>query len=132
VVHVVQNWGVRSEEWGVRNVECGVWNVECGLRVTWIHVVHVEHELWSMNCGAWGWILFLGHFGSWSSYLKMALKNEFFDFFQTVCFWKAETELEIDLLDFLGSEVIWARERSLEVKFENGQNLDMLYIFGNL
>ena len=45
-------------------------------------------------------------FGPWSSYLKMALKNEFFDFFQTVCFRKAETELEMDLLDFLGSEVI--------------------------
>ena len=70
-----------------------------------------------MNCGACGaklwslWsrtevhevILVLGHFGPWSSYLKMALKNEFFDFFQPLCFWKAETELEMDLLDFLVS-----------------------------
>jgi hypothetical protein len=55
----------------------------------------------------------------------MALKHDFFDFVQPLCFWKAETELEMDLLDFSGSEVIWARERSLEVKFENGQNLDM-------
>ena len=51
-------------------------------------------------------ILVLGHFGPWSSYLKMALKNDFFDFFQTVCFWKAETELEMDLLEFLGSKII--------------------------
>ena len=51
-------------------------------------------------------ILVLGHFGPWRSYLKMALKNDFFDFFQTVCFWKAEIELEMDLLEFLGSEVI--------------------------
>ena len=33
-------------------------------------------------------------------------KGCFFYFFQTICFWKAETELEMDLLDFLGSEVI--------------------------
>ena len=36
----------------------------------------------------------------------IALKSEFFDFFQTICFWKAATELEINLLEFLGSEVI--------------------------
>ena len=46
--------------------------------------------------------------------------------------WIFLTELEMDLLDFLGSEVIWPRERSLEAKFEIGQNLDMLYLFGNL
>ena len=40
------------------------------------------------------------------SYLKMDLKSEFFDFFQTLCFWKAETKLGINLLEFLGSEVI--------------------------
>ena len=50
--------------------------------------------------------VFWAHFSPQSSYLKMALKNEFFDFFQTVCFWKADTELEMDLLEFLGSEVI--------------------------
>ena len=50
--------------------------------------------------------LVLGHFSPWRSYLKMGLKNDFFDFFQTVCFWKAETKLEMDLLDFLRSEVI--------------------------
>jgi hypothetical protein len=33
-------------------------------------------------------------------------ERDFFDFFQTICFWKAETELEMDLLEFLGSEVI--------------------------
>jgi hypothetical protein len=43
-------------------------------------------------------ILFLGHFGPWRSYLKMALKNEFFDFLQPLCFWKAEIELEMNLL----------------------------------
>ena len=53
-----------------------------------------------------GEFCFLGHFGPWRSYLKMGLKNDFFDFFQTVCFWKAETKLEMDLLNFLGSEVI--------------------------
>jgi hypothetical protein len=94
-------------------------------------VEHVEHV--EQNCGACGpsyrsdrgiakydeipWsmssrtevhevILVFGHFGPWRSYLKMALKNDFFDFFQPLCFWKAETKLEMDLLDFLGSEVI--------------------------
>ena len=62
----------------------------------------------------------------------MALKNDFFDFFQTVCFWNAEIKLEMNLLEFLGSEVIWACERSSKVKFENQQNLDMYYVFGNL
>ena len=47
-----------------------------------------------------------GHFSPWSSYLKMDLKSEFFDFFQPICFWKAETKLEMNLLEFLGSEVI--------------------------
>ena len=40
-------------------------------------------------------------FGPWSSYLKMDLKNDFFDFFQPICFWKAETKLEMNLLEFL-------------------------------
>ena len=44
--------------------------------------------------------------GPWSSYLKMDLKSDLFDFFQTICFWKADTKLEMNLLDFLGSEVI--------------------------
>ena len=26
-----------------------------------------------------------------STYLKMDLKSDFFDFFQTICFWKAES-----------------------------------------
>jgi hypothetical protein len=52
-------------------------------------------------------------------YLKKALKTDFFFyFFQTICFWKAETELVITLLEFLGSEVIHGRERLLEVKFQ--------------
>ena len=38
----------------------------------------------------------------------------------------------MNLFKFLGSEVIWGRERSLKVKFENEQNLDMWYLFGNL
>ena len=41
-----------------------------------------------------------------STYLKMDLKSDFFDFFQTICFWKAETKLQMNLLEFLGSEVI--------------------------
>ena len=32
---------------------------------------------------------------------------------------------EMDLLEFLGSEVIWACEMLLEVKFQNQQNLDL-------
>ena len=36
-----------------------------------------------------------------SSYLKMDLKSDFFDFFQPICFWKAETKLEMNLLEFL-------------------------------
>ncbi len=62
----------------------------------------------------------------------MNLKSEFFDFFQTLCFWKAETKLEMNQLDLLGSEVIWGRERSSKVNIENGQNLDMWHLFGNL
>ena len=46
------------------------------------------------------------HFSPRRSYLKMDLKSEFFDFFQTLCFWKAETKLGMNLLEFLGSEVI--------------------------
>ena len=38
--------------------------------------------------------------------MKMDLKSEFFDFFQPICFWKAETKLEMNRLEFLGSEVI--------------------------
>ena len=53
-----------------------------------------------------GEFCFWAHFSPRSSYLKIALKSEFFDFFQTICFWKAETELEMDLLEFLGSKVI--------------------------
>ena len=62
----------------------------------------------------------------------MDLKNDFFDFFQTICFWKAESLCFKNLLEFLGSEVIWGRERSSKVKLEKSQNLDMLYVFGNL
>ena len=70
------------------------------------------------------WIL--SHFPYFlHAFSKMDLKSEFFHFFQTICFWKAETKLEMNLLKFLGSEVIWGRERSSKVKFENGQNLDM-------
>ena len=47
-----------------------------------------------------------GHFSPRRSYLKIDLKSDFFDFFQTVCFWKAETKLEMNLLKLLGSEVI--------------------------
>ena len=40
------------------------------------------------------------------AYMKMDLKSDFFYFFQPICFWKAETKLEMNLLEFLGSEVI--------------------------
>ena len=53
-----------------------------------------------------GEFCFWAHFSPRSSYFKIALKSDFFYFFQTICFWKAETELEINLLEFLGSEVI--------------------------
>ena len=39
-------------------------------------------------------------------YLKMDLKSDFFDFFQTICFCKAESLSFKNLLEFLGSEVI--------------------------
>ena len=42
----------------------------------------------------------------------------FFYFFQIICFWKAETKLGMNQLEFLGSEVIWGRERSSKVKLE--------------
>ena len=53
----------------------------------------------------------------------------FFDFFQTICFWKAETELEINLLEFLGSKVIWARERSSKVSRSNFCNLKITHVY---
>ena len=59
-------------------------------------------EGWSKE----GIILVSGHFSPRRSYLKMDLKSEFFDFFQPLCFWKAETKLEMNVLEFLGSEVI--------------------------
>ena len=37
----------------------------------------------------------------YDAYLKMDLKSDFFDFFQPICFWKAETKLEMNLLEFL-------------------------------
>ena len=49
-----------------------------------------ECGLWSVECGVW----------------SVECVVDFFDFFQTVCFWKAETKLEMNLLNFLGSEVI--------------------------
>jgi hypothetical protein len=53
------------------------------------------------------WVNFgFGPFRPVEVVLENGFENEFFDFFQTVCFWKAEIELEMDLLDFLGSEVI--------------------------
>ena len=48
----------------------------------------------------------LGHFSPRRAYLKMDLKSEFFDFFEAIGFWKAETKLEMNVLEFLGSEVI--------------------------
>ena len=58
-----------------------------------------------MDCGI-GSFLVSGHFSPRRSYLKMDLKSEFFHFFQTLCFWKAETKLEMNVLEFLGSKVI--------------------------
>ena len=46
------------------------------------------------------------HFSPRRSYLKMDLKSEIFHFFQPLCIWKAETKLEMNVLEFLGSEVI--------------------------
>ena len=40
-----------------------------------------------------------------STYLKMDLKSDFFDLFQTICFWKAESLCFKNLLEFLGYEV---------------------------
>ena len=47
-----------------------------------------------------------GHFSPRSSYLKMALKIEFFDFFQMLCFWKAEVDSFSDLPKIFRSEVV--------------------------
>ena len=55
----------------------------------------------------------------------MDLKSDFFDFFQTICFWKAETKLEMNLLKFFGSEVTRGHYRSLEVVRGQMLNLDM-------
>ena len=63
-------------------------------------------------------IYFSGHFSPWSTYLKYEPEKWFFDFFQTICFWKAESLCFKNLLEFLGSEVIWGRERSSKVKLE--------------
>ena len=112
-----EGWGMRDGEgwWGMAiEVQWGAWGAHAQ---THRHMDTQTHEQ---------------EHGPWSSYLKMDLKNDFFDFFQPICFWKAETKLEMNLLEFLGSEVIWGRERSSKVKFEKQQNLDMLYVFGNL
>ena len=53
-----------------------------------------------MDCGI-GPFLVSGHLSPWRSYLKMDLKSDFFDFFQTLCFCKAETKLGMNLLEFL-------------------------------
>ena len=38
--------------------------------------------------------------------MKKKKKNENFDPHQMICFWKSETEPEMDLMEFLRSEVI--------------------------
>ena len=43
-----------------------------------------------------GPFLVSGHFSPRRSYLKMDLKSEIFDFFQPICFCKAETKLEMN------------------------------------
>ena len=47
-----------------------------------------------------------GHFSPRRSYFKMDLQREFFDFFQIMFLWKAETKMELNLLKFFVSEVI--------------------------
>ena len=90
-----------------------------------------EHEGWwgMVKRSLWGIVLVSGHFSPRRSYVKINLKSENFDFFQTLCFWKAESKLGMYLLEFLGSEVIRGRERSSKVKFENLQNLSCYSFF---
>ena len=71
----------------------------------WSHNYSHKHTH-TKPLSAEGEFCFWAHFSPRRLYLKIALKSDFFDFFQTICFWKAETELEINLLEFLGSEVI--------------------------
>ena len=49
----------------------------------------------------------------------MALKIEFFDFLQMLCFENAEVVSVSDLPKFFRSEVVGGRERSSKVKFQN-------------
>ena len=78
----------------------------------------------------------LGHLGHFAYFLlifsKMDLKTQKFDPHKIIYFWKAEVVPFSDIPKIFKSEVIWGHERSSKVNFENEQNLDMLYLFGNL
>ena len=86
------------------------WNLELTCKIVWTQKFYWTPKILGKSLGS-KLTLSLAQlspslFGPWSSYLKMDLKNDFFDFFQPICFWKAETKLEMNLLEFLGSEVI--------------------------
>ena len=63
-----------------------------------------------------GFILILGVKGNLSSWEVMKGQNpKKINLHQMICFWKPETELEMDLLEYLKSEVIRGHWRSLKV-----------------
>ena len=71
---------MRIEDLGLRIEDCEGWNLELRcMRCTQTdtHTDTLTHR-------------HTGHTDR-STYLKMDLKSDFFDFFQTICFWKAES-----------------------------------------
>ena len=87
----------------MRNLGCGLRNEDMAFVFTFFFEISTTKT--ALMRRVTGSMAFVFTF-FWRSYLKMALKNDFFYFFQPLCFWKAETKLEMDLLEFLGSEVI--------------------------
>ena len=112
-----------EEQWGaVRSSEVQKTENDKKSIFSYIDMIYIIVKL--MTCGLricicfWAW----GSFQPLEHVLENGPENGFFYFFQIICFWKAETKLRMNQLEFLRSEVIWGRERSSKVKVQNGKN----------
>ena len=104
----IEDWGLRIEQWGA-------------VRSSEDHEVH--NGWWGMvKQNPLGWILVSGHLSPQRSYLKMDLKSEFFDFWES---WDQTGN------ECVGIFRIRGHLRSLEA-VRGQQNLDMWHLFGNL
>ena len=71
-----------------------------------------------------GFILILGENVIWGCEKSLKVKKiENFDPHQMICFWKSETELEMDLLEFWRSEII---------RGQKGVKSDIVELFGRI